>query len=227
MNNIREKPILFNTPMVRAVLDGIKTETRRLIKPQPCMQLAYISAGFKAGRWGYPPEKAWESWGEQFKHPDSFPKKEAEKLWNPPFCADDVLYVRETFAPLYKDKTSDEIVGYMYKEQTLEEYDAMYPDGKDYYWSGKWKPSIHMPKEAARIWLKVKNVCVERLHEMVLANVLMEGIQEAGSYEETWDLWHQTWDSTIKPTDRPAYGWAANPWVWVVKFERIERRNAV
>lgn len=77
-----------------------------------------------------------------------------------------------------------------------------------------------MPREAARIFLRVTSVRVERLREMVLADVLMEGIKEAGTYEDTWDLWHQTWDSTINPADLPAYGWEANPWVWAISFER-------
>ena len=218
MNNIREKPILFNTPMVRAVLDGIKTETRRLIKPQPCMQLAYISAGFKAGRWGYPPEKAWESWGEQFKYPDDFPKEEADKFWNPPYRCDDILYVRETFAPLYENEASDKVVGYRYKAQTLSEFDEIYPDWKDYYWSGKWKPSIHMPKEAARIWLKVNNVCVKRLQNITEEGIAREGLKSKAYFCEVWN-------STVPYPYRKCYGWDANPWVWVVRFERIERKS--
>ena len=63
----------------------------------------------------------------------------------------------------------------------------------------------------------------DRLREMVLADVLMEGVREAGSYEETWALWHYTWDSTIGPGERLLYGWNANPWVWVISFERVDR----
>lgn len=218
MNNIREKPILFNTPMVQAISSGVKTETRRLIKPQPCMQLAYISAGFKAGCWGYPPEKAWESWSEQFKRPDDFPKEEAARLWNPPYRGDDILYVRETFAPLYENKASDNVVGYMYKAQNLSEFDAMHPEGKEYCWSGKWKPSIHMPKKAARIWLKVNTVRVARLQDITEEGVTREGVKTKSEFQDVWN-------STVPYPYRKCYGWDANPWVWVVRFERIERKS--
>lgn len=69
----------------------------------------------------------------------------------------------------------------------------------------------------------VTGVRVERLRDMVLGDVLMEGIKETDEYEKTWDLWHQTWNSTIKPKDLGSYGWEANPWVWVISFERIEK----
>lgn len=218
MSNICEKPILFNTPMVRAIQDDIKTETRRIIKPQPCMQLAYISAGFKAGRWGYPPKGAWKSWGEQFMLPDNLPKEEIDKFWNPPYRGDDILYIRETFAPLYENATSDKVVGYMYKAQNISEFDAMYPDGKDYSWSGKWKPSIHMPKEAARIWLEVTGVRVERLQDITEEGVAKEGLKSKADFCEVWN-------STVPYPYRKCYGWDANPWVWVVRFERIERKS--
>ena len=210
----KEKPIIFNNQMVRAILDGKKTETRRVIKPQPCMQLFYSYAGFGAGHWCYPSESGWKYWGEQFKRPDDFPKEEAGNLWNPPFRADGILYVRETFSPMYKDKTSDEIVGYMYKEQTLEEYDAMHPDGNEYYWPGKWKPSIHMPKEAARIWMKINKVRVERLQEITEHSIEKEGLT-------SFDEFQKLWNSTVFRKELERYGWAANPWVWVVSFERV------
>ena len=90
----------------------------------------------------------------------------------------------------------------------------------------KWRPSIHMPREAARIFLRVTGVRVERLRDMVLADVLMEGIKETDEYEKTWDRWYQSWNHTIKPADLPTYGWAANPWVWVINFERISEEEA-
>lgn len=74
-------------------------------------------------------------------------------------------------------------------------------------WNYSWvkRPSIHMPKEAARIWLKVTNVRVERLQEIALKE------------------WKNLWNSTIKKTDLDSYGWEANPWVWVIEFERCEK----
>lgn len=221
MSNNREKPILFNTPMVRAIQNNIKTETRRIIKPQPIMPLVYISAGFKSsdvGKWKYPDENVWEYWGEQYKRPDNFKKEDEGRFWKSPYNADDILYVRETWAPLYKDETSDEIVGYMYKEQTIKEYDSVYPNGKDYYWPGKWKPSIHMPKEAARIWLKVNTVQVEQLQNITEECIAKEGLKSKAGFCEVWN-------STVPYPYRKCYGWDANPWVWVVRFERIERKS--
>lgn len=98
-------------------------------------------------------------------------------------------------------------------------YRADYPERG----SIKWRPSIHMPREAARIFLRVTGVRVERMRDMVLGDVLVEGITEADTYESTWDRWHQTWNSTIKPKDLGSYGWEENPWVWVISFERIEK----
>ena len=138
------KPILFNTEMIRAILDGRKTVTRRLVKPQPKSKLCYTFAGSDCGTWGYPSKTAHESWGEEYRLPDNITKEDFWKRWNPPYHTDDVLYVRETWAPIYPDKESSEVCGYIYKEDSLEEYDNRYPDGEDYQWGGKWRPSIHM-----------------------------------------------------------------------------------
>ena len=80
-----------------------------------------------------------------------------------------------------------------------------------------------MPTEAARIFLRVVYVKPERLRDMVLDDVLMEGIAEGESYKDTWERWHDLWDSTIDPADLSIYGWEADPWVWVIRFERCEK----
>lgn len=94
-----------------------------------------------------------------------------------------------------------------------------------------WKPSIHMPKEAARIWLKVTDVRVERLQEITRLSVQKEGIEVdpkecAGKFDfitELFLLFQELWDSTIKKSDLDSYGWDANPYVWVIEFERCEK----
>ena len=247
MKTSKIKPILFNSQMVRAILDGKKTETRRIIKPQPIMPLCYIFAGSSSdvGKWHYPDKNAWEIWGEKYKRPDNFSKKDERRVWKAPYNTDDILYVRETWAPLYKDETSDEVVGYMYKEQTLEEYDRMYSDGKDYYWAGKWKPSIHMPKEAARIFLKVTNVRVERLQDITVQGAINEGMPSPACREgdakclEKQTLltdcpsefidhsFQKVWDATISYPNKEIYGWDANPFVWVVEFERCSKPTKI
>ena len=223
----RVLPILFNTEMVRAILDGRKTVTRRLVKPQPKSKLCYTFAGSDCGTWGYPSKTAHESWGEEYRLPDNITKEDFGKRWNPPYHTDDVLYVRETWSPIYPDKESNEVCGYIYKEDSLEEYDNRYPDGEDYQWGGKWRPSIHMPKEAARIWLKVTDVRVERLQEITEEQIGREGVEVEYPHvlngEEKRYAFSTLWNSTVKKSDLDRYGWNANPWVWVIEFERCEK----
>lgn len=93
---------------------------------------------------------------------------------------------------------------------------------------GFWRPSIHMPREAARLFLRVREVRVERLQEMTAEDSLSEGVKlHLGSIMEGNPVlrpFAEVWDSTIEKENLPKYGWDANPWVWVIRFERIERR---
>lgn len=206
------KPILFNTPMVQAILDGRKTVTRRLVKPQP---------GF------------FYDHGGVIRDPDdpehiaflAMMPDDHEEIYVPKYQPGDILYVRETW----------QMVRYLKPRMALpvdfKEIEYFYKAGGEIANSDgtpfKWRPSIHMPKEAARIFLRVVSVKPERLRDMVLADVLMEGITEGDSYEDTWKRWRDTWNSTISPADLPTYGWEANPWVWVIRFERCEKPQEV
>lgn len=89
-----------------------------------------------------------------------------------------------------------------------------------HYISGdaRWRPSIHMPKEAARIFLRVTDVRVERLNAISIDEIAREGVQA----DYMFPAFRELWDSTVKPADRNKYGWNANPWVWVIEFERVE-----
>ena len=204
---------------------------RRLVKPQPKSKLCYTFAGSDCGTWGYPSKTAHESWGEEYRLPDNITKEDFGKRWNPPYHTDDVLYVRETWSPIYPDKESNEVCGYIYKEDSLEEYDNRYPDGEDYQWGGKWRPSIHMPKEAARIWLKVTDVRVERLQEITEEQIGREGVEVEYPHvlngEEKRYAFSTLWNSTVKKSDLDRYGWNTNPWVWVIEFERCEKPEGV
>ena len=201
------KPMLMNTEMVKAILAGRKTVTRRLIKPQPKDKLEFIVAGDTKyiGKW--------------------FDRKNGG-YWIPPCCCGDVLYVRETF---YKDSKR-----YIYKADYLDN-EVFYQNGQEIII--KWQPSIHMPKEAARIFLRVTGVRVERLQDITLDDAIAEGCQGKfiGSGEcvgAGWEIlpedeFADLWDSTIKKSDFDKYGWDANPWVWVIEFERISKEEAM
>lgn len=208
------KPILFNTEMVRAILDGRKTCTRRLVKPQPKSKLCYTFAGSDSNTWGYPNRTAHEIWGEEFKLPNDITEEELSKRWNPPYHTDDILYVRETWKKAPN--------GYYYYE------DWQRNDIADVT---KWKPSIHMPKEAARIWLKVTDVRVERLQEITSEQIGREGVEVEYPHvlngEEKRYAFSTLWNNTIKKSDLDRYGWNASPWVWVIEFERCEKPEGV
>lgn len=214
------KPILFNTEMVKAILAGHKTQTRRVIKPQPRMILAYIACSSErrtAGKWSYPSELDWKMWeDESYKLPADFSEEERAQLWVPPVDADDTLWVRETW---YKDAGR-----YLYRAD-YGENEHFYQDGNEI--SMHWHPSIHMPKEAARIFLRVKRVWVERLQDITAEDCIREGVEEAVlsevGAEFTKGVFSAIWNSTIKKDDLPCYGWDANPWVWVIEFERCEK----
>lgn len=145
------KPILFNTEMVKAILDGRKTVTRRVVKPQP--EVTYVN--------GYQRDIVNRN-QIAFKVMDKGGK---DCYTLPPYQPGDILYVRETWQCInpYSDKE------YVYKASCDADYAKCI---------GNWCPSIHMPKEAARIWLKVTNVRVERLQDMKYADFYHEGLRD-------------------------------------------------
>ena len=199
------KPILFNTEMVRAILDGRKTVTRRAVKPQP-----------KAALFPMPDSMCW---------PGCFANAEEPMVYRPPYKSGDILYVRETWNGDWCDH-------YIYKA------DGGSAKAAGYTAEPKWRPSIHMPKEAARLFLQVTDVRVERLQDIDYEGCKAEGIWD--DYKTTSQKYHdnlanraypvvfaELWDSTIKPADLPLYGWEANPWVWVIEFVKINREEAL
>lgn len=195
-----EKPILFNTEMVKAILDGRKTCTRRLIKFLPGKNpqwTGYVKDGLML-----------------------YNGNNESCIRKAPYQPGNILYVRETFIQAAAHT-------FWYKAD-------------DKSWMSKdllWKPSIHMPKEAARIWLKVKDVRVERLQDITPQQAENEGVgnlfyEDIGYSEKNYgtevdkeygiarEQFAWLWNSTIKKSDIDRYGWDANPWVWVIEFER-------
>ena len=136
----------------------------------------------------------------------------------------DILYVRETWCGLPVNEAGH------FRGHPIYYYRAdgdLRPEG----WRGAWHPSIHMPKEAARIWLKVTDVRVERLQDITADDIRSEGLSSiavhVGDMEIALKEWKKLWNSTIKKSDLDRYGCDANPWVWVIEFERCEKPQEV
>jgi hypothetical protein len=187
------KPILFSAPMVRAILDGRKTQTRRVIKIDDAPENWKISI---AGT--------------------SIVRTEPYDVKLPRYAAGDILWVRETWNTAYKDNACTEVAHYIYR--------ASEPNG-----AGWWKPSIHMPREAARIFLRVTNVSVERLQEITVDDCRLEGCCSSDCLQtglhspdcKCDTLFYNVWNDI---NAKRGYGWDTNPYVWVYEFEReVER----
>lgn len=213
------KPILFNTEMVRAILDGQKTCTRRIVKgaiPDDAM-------------WGYTMFTPKGCISCRGMYADEY----CEKFFRLPYQQGDILYVRETWQFLYEldgnEQTIEETGKYYYAATDIIPFNTYVDENGVNHDHAPWRPSIHMPKEAVRIWLKVTDVRVERLHDITGKSVLREGInshvhQDADYFDGNQrEVFAELWDSTIKKSDLDRYGWAANPWVWVVEFERCDK----
>lgn len=204
------KPILFNTEMVRAILDGRKSCTRRICKD--------------ANDCTVPDMDFYDSDKRTYAVHNYADKEHKDKLSiaerTCPICPGDILYVRETWCALPVNE-----VGHIRGHSTY--YYRADGDLRPSGWRGKWRPSIHMPKEAARIWVKVTDVSVERLQDIDGKGCVKEGIEEEHlkdiGDEFVKGMFHDLWDSTIKKSDLDRYGWNANPWVWVIEFERCEK----
>lgn len=220
------KPILFNTEMVRAILAGIKTHTRRITK-------------------GFIPDDA--VWGYTAFTPKgyiscrgTFADGYGEKFFKLPCEPGDILYVRETWERFECCNCEGDDNGNCPKnpqESVLNRTCGcyMYRATDEISGDAKWHPSIHMPKEAARIWLQVTDVRVERLQDITPDAIKNEGIilnpkEYVGKFDYTSELYflfQRLWDSTIKKPDLDRYGWDASPWVWVIEFERCEKPEGV
>ena len=137
----------------------------------------------------------------------------------PPYRPGDILYVREAFCLFDADHVNNG-VKYAYKADATPESERARKD-----FGYKWRPSIHMPREAARIFLRVTDVQVERLRSISDTQCMAEGVACPWNVDLP-DAFAELWDSTIKPADRTLYGWAANPWGWIISFERISREEA-
>lgn len=242
------KPILFNTEMAQAIMEGRKTATRRIVKFIP---------GFNPQWTGYVPD------GSVLYGSGNIPAAKAT------YVPGDILYVRETWRVQSAHRFGADVMiefkaggprkriqfpGRGSDSHERPEYDAFINKWMNTE-SNRWRPSIHMPKEAARLFLHVTDVRVERLGAITRNQVRAEGVPDfwpmpevycpqckgsglVGTYDP-YTLGHKDidcpycsratkrfanlWNSTIKKSDLPIYGWDANPWVWVIEFERCEK----
>lgn len=177
---MKHHPILFSTPMVQAILEGRKTQTRRLLKIIP-----RLSANI--------------NWTGEHLSKD----KESRFFYCPYGKPGDVLWVRETWAPAineicYKADYTDEVL----KEKRNK---------------GLWKPSIHMPKSAARLWLEITDVRVEKVGDISHSDCITEGIIEKPGYNLPFSF-RNLWISINGQAS-----WDSNPWVWVISFKHIQK----
>lgn len=237
------KPILMNTEMVRAILDGRKTCTRRIVKegiPDDAM-------------WGYTAFTPKGHISCRGVYADGY----GEKFYKLPYQPGDILYVRETWQYLYELDGNEQIIEgtgkYYYAATDTIPFDTYVDASGVTHERVPWKPSIHMPKEVARIWLKVTDVRVERLQKIDEDGVWDEGFRftppcltRVSADGHTCDLdgpctsrikycdmtmeelfGRELWDKTIKKSDLDRYGWDANPYVFVIEFVKIDKPEEI
>ncbi|HBR7584781.1 TPA: hypothetical protein N3O51_002078 [Klebsiella pneumoniae] len=223
---MKERGMIFNGEMVRAILDGRKTQTRRPIKWK---QTRFTEIGEREDGSKWP-------WSEDAEHACDF--------WHPcPFGAvGDRIWVRETWATLGNEdgccidwegnlcKGDERSAARIYRascEQRPGDYglwsipdDAYWkPHTKEHKFEGAWRPSIHMPRWASRILLEITDVRVERLKSISDGDAIREGcsIADMKSGDCVADVFARLWASIYG-----AESWNANPWVWVIEFKRVE-----
>jgi hypothetical protein len=219
------KPIICNTHSVLGILEGRKTHTRRVMKPQPVL--------YRDNEWTFSKKGFWSHYSAMLAQDETFfgwtvddsPPKEAIYHHNPYGVPGDKLWVRETYSalPHFDDKKPSEIPDFAEIIYLADGENAM---------RGKTRPSIFMCQWMSRIMLEIKDVRVERVQEIDIEDVVAEGIEPSRFYEQSDDgnvtgydeewgisLFADLWDSI---NEKRGYGWDVNPWVWVIEFERIK-----
>lgn len=222
----KEKPIIFSTDMVKAIIDGRKTQTRRLIQPKK-----KNAEGFKVGKRVHSNEvySVWEI--DENEH-------EICDLACPYGQSGDTLWVREPFSYLEPEHFFRGS-RFVYKADIDWDSEEVRQDYIKAGYPYQWKPSIYMPREAARLFLKIKSIRVERLQDITEEDALAEGSfldrctcsQMSRKNDDTpiKKMFHQTWccihgyefSSLWDSINGKKHPWNSNPWVWVIEFEKI------
>ncbi|MEY8001568.1 hypothetical protein AB8U03_15470 [Clostridium sp. Mt-5] len=227
------KPILFNTEMVKAILEDRKTSTRRIIKPQPRYELRQREIDKGTNRWNeYGKEKVLDkitgsTWGYG-------------RICR--YQVGDILYVRETWM-IQSMSNFDKRIKFMYRAQGNKDLeirhvsDERYEKLLKYGCKNGWQPSLFMPREAARIFLKVTDIKAQRLQDITEREVLKEGIRRYHFnmnmpdaygdklYTDPKVAFQTLWNSTVNKKDIDVYGWDADPYVWVIEFQRVDKEG--
>lgn len=198
----KERPILFSGSMIKAILEGRKIKTRRIVKPQP-------PEGFRL--WGRCIDEH-ASWTD---HPLQGEKGNIVRATCPYGKPGDTLWVRETFGPGFGDNPVPTLGYVAYRADG--EYPARLKD------THVWRPSIFMPRWASRITLKITEVRAERLQDISEADAIAEGVtlpeRTVTHYDGIWKHHFRTlWDAL---NAKRGYGWDVDPWVWVIRFEKV------
>lgn len=203
---MKERPILFSAPMIRAILDGSKTQTRRVCKPAEEAALSAVVGPFDCPELG----------------PGHFGDEEGDLQFLCPYGQPgDRLWVRETFCQFPEDARDGNGAQTYYRASQIEEQmpevdRVMAKNGV------RWKPSIHMPRAASRILLEIVSVRVERLNDISEANARAEGAEPSIVGADLDHLKYRAGYQTLWETINGAGSWDANPWVWVISFRRID-----
>ena len=225
---MKEHPILFSSEMVRAILDGRKTQTRRIIKMPEGIAEKYEYRGDDGGNELLPKESG-HYWINGYA------------MWRPnlKYQVGDRLWVRETFRYVRVGLgCGGSAVGVEYKTGDIKfnkranKYTKQARNKEKRGHHAKWRPSIHMPRWAARIFLEITNIRVERVQDISLKEVISEGIKDTNkcvynddnvfkcNHHDTLDKFKNLWDSL---NAKRGYGWDKNPWCWVIEFKRKEK----
>ena len=206
------KPILFNSEMSCATRENRKSVTRRLVKMSGVQITGRPKWGDRSEDGGY--------LFSVVRFTQGWPEATVVSI-KPPYQSGDILYVRESFAELPVNPD-----GSLCNKGSVLYYRAdgdLRPKG---WRSNNWKPSLHMPKSVARTFIRVTNVYVEQVQDITEEQAKKEGVsQDAHLNDEeicfdARKAFAHLWDKTIKKTELELYGWNANPWVWVIEYER-------
>ncbi|WP_420957526.1 hypothetical protein [Burkholderia gladioli] len=228
---MKERPILFSAPMVRAILEGRKTQTRRVVKHQPPDDVAPITVA------RYHPTII-DRHGDEAPGDEVFGAYSEDGVWGckcPYGEPGDRLWVRETWSADFARHYPCERVWYAADDDRRHDIEVregvrgIFSPESNLHVPFRWRPSIHMPRALSRITLEITDVRVERLQGISERDAIAEGICKTGS--GFWSTYGQREvDGTFSPRSsfqslwesiNGLMSWESNPWVWVIEFARI------